>query len=480
MLKRIAALCLALLMVLGCVGCKAKETNNAQVKEDPIFTKYKDKITTYSNHEFEISAFWAPYDISVEGLQMYKDAGLNTLALINHSLDWDSDHQFYLGSNRTMTALKNAKKVGLDVIISYGDWIGGAIEGEGYYGETPFSKHDIYGDYKDIIVGINMCDEPKIGHMEIYSNDTLINDFKKVYPNAKYSLNLIPEYAGADAYEYDSYDAMWEMYCQNIASKFEKNRAASIDFYYFYRRDDGKRKTGLLKNFNTYANYAKKYNMSQTFIMQSSVSPVENNGLKEYEGNEFVTSLSEADMRLQVNMAIAFGADGLQYYCYSVPKVGDTQMYQNCILSRDNTPSDLYYYVQKVNSEAQAMADVILSYDWQEATAVGGQVLSRNIAEVTEMSQNELDTEYYVGAYPTGDLVISRFAGDKGEAFMLVNFTERDIDNTVELTMKNCKALALYGGNGFTGTPKVVELDNNGKCTLELAYGEGVFAVPLV
>lgn len=126
------------------------------------------------------------------------------------------------------------------------------------------------------------------------------------------------------------------------------------------------------------------------------------------------------------------------------------------------------------------MADVILSYDWQEATAVGGQVLSRNIAEVTEMSQNELDTEYYVGAYPTGDLVISRFAGDKGEAFMLVNFTERDIDNTVELTMKNCKALALYGGNGFTGTPKVVELDNNGKCTLELAYGEGVFAVPLV
>ena len=159
---------------------KPQSGNSNSQSNNPKNTRpnvdYTKLVPTYSNHEFEISAFWAPYDISVEGLQMYKDAGLNTLALINHSLDWDSDHQFYLGSNRTMTALKNAKKVGLDVIISYGDWIGGAIEGEGYYGETPFSKHDIYGDYKDIIVGINMCDEPKIGQMEIYSNDTLIND----------------------------------------------------------------------------------------------------------------------------------------------------------------------------------------------------------------------------------------------------------------------------------------------------------------
>ena len=176
MLKRIAALCLALLMVLGCVGCKAKETNNAQVKEDPIFTKYKDKITTYSNHEFETSGFWSPYDLGEESLKLYKDAGLNTILLGNGNIPWEKNKQYYLGSDATLEALKNAKKVGLKVIFCYGDWIGGAIEGEGYYGETPFSKHDIYGDYKDIIVGINMCDEPKIGQMEIYSNDTLIND----------------------------------------------------------------------------------------------------------------------------------------------------------------------------------------------------------------------------------------------------------------------------------------------------------------
>ena len=65
-------------------------------------------------------------------------------------------------------------------------------------------------------------------------------------------------------------------------------------------------------------------------------------------GAEFAESLTEADMRFQVNMALAFGADQLQYYCYTVPLYYD---YNYCVMTREDTPSDVYFglriYIKK-------------------------------------------------------------------------------------------------------------------------------------
>ncbi len=483
MFKRIFSTVLALSMVLCVTGCKSE--SNVEEGEKNI---QLSSPAEYENHEFEISAFWCPYDISVEGLQEYKDAGFNTLFTGNHSLSWTSDNQFYLGSNRTMTALENAKEVGLNVILNYNDWIALGIEGDDYYGDTPFSKHDVYGDYKDIIVGIHMGDEPSKKHIPGLANSTLIEDFKKVYPNAKYIVNLLPEYANVspDNYGFETYEEMWELYGDEILSQFETNRSSSIDFYFFYKDDEGKRQTGVMKNYDYYATFAKENNSSQTFIMQSACSTEVDNGFAKYQGNEFMTSLSEGDMRLQANMAMAFGADAMQYYCYSVPiltKEDGSQipMYANCILNPDNTPSEVYYHVQKVNAEAQALAPAILSYEWQEATAVAGLANVVQVGEYYNMAEGKfLDTKYYQNVQGTQNVVMSRFTSDKyGEAYMLVNFAEREFDNTVDLEMKNCTKLALYGGVGFDGTPEIVELDSEGKCQLNLAYGEGVFIVPL-
>ncbi len=458
MFKKIFILFLVFVMALGIIGCGEK-----------------NKLPEYESHEFELSAFWAPYDITEKGLQQYKDAGFNTLALINHSLPWSSENQYYLGSERTLTALKGAKSVGLNVILGTSEWIALGIEGEDYYGDTPFSKHDYYKDYKDIIVGVHMADEPKKSHFAGLSGDTLINDFKKVYPNARYEINLIPEYAGADPYEYETYEEMWDIYAEEILSKFETNRMASIDFYYFYARDNGKRKTGIMRNFDLFANFAKKYNTSQTFIMQSSVT------------NEFDSTLSEGDIRLQANMAMAFGADAMQYYCYSVPRSYDENgeisdyMYEYCIMTQDDKPSDVYNYVKKVNAEAQALAPAILSYNWQEATAVPGIANVMEVGEYYDMSDGKFEnTKHFCSVQGTQNVVMSRFASEEyGEAYMLVNFAERELDNVVDLQMKDCESLAIYGGADFDGTPEIILLDEEGKCQIDLAYGEGIFIVPL-
>lgn len=473
MIKRIVALALCIVMAIGLFGCDKAS-----------------KLPKYAEKQFEISGFWAPYEITEEAFKQYKDVGFTHLAMINHSLGGTSEEQFYLGSDRTMKSLEICKKVGLKAILNYNDWMVPRCEeeGEDFYGDTPFSKFDIYGDYKDIITGIHICDEPYLknwnneNHFELYGNKTLIDDFKKVYPDAKYIVNLIP-YTAYASRGFESYDEMMELYEKTFMDPFEKPMV-SVDVYPFHqdnKQDDGT----LLLNYQYIANSAKKYGVKPTFILQSSVGGADE-GRKEFE-----MELSESDLRWEVYNALAYGTDSLQYYCYSVPKSFDEDgnevfMYDNCILNRDDTPSDVYYSLQKIHKEIQSFASVILAYDWAQTVGVTG------VDDQTfRMSQIELDhttwepirlkdCEIYEDATSTHDMLISRFTSKEyGEAYLFHNWAERGDSNTITATFKNCKSVAIYGGVGFEGTPEIVELDENGKFELKLEYGEGVFVTPL-
>lgn len=461
MFKKILSLLMALVLSFGFVGCGNKSD-----------------LPEYENKQFDISGFWAPYEISEESFKLYKDVGFTELAMINHSLEKTSENQFYLGSERTMKALEICKKVGLNAILNYNDWIATwAEDDENYYGDTPFSRFDLYGDYKDIITGIHICDEPFVRHIDIYGNKTLIDDFKKVYPNAKYIVNLIP-FTAVTNRGFESYEQMMQIIEETFMEPFE-TPYVSVDVYPFHEGntlDDGT----LALNYRYIAESAKKYGIKPAYILQSSVG-----------GGEFEMDLSEADLRWEINNALAFGADTLQYYCYSVPKTlkddGTVEyMYDNCILKQDNTPSDIYYSLQKLHKEIQSFASVILSYDWDKTVGISGTEDQTFRLSALEYDDNfniiKLEgSENYVDASGTQDMLVSRFTSEKyGEAYMFLNWAERTNSNTVTAEFKDCGAVALYGGEGFDGTPEIIKLDENGKATFELAYGEGVFVIPLV
>lgn len=466
MLKKTLAICMALIMILGITGCKKG-----------------NEVPQYSDKQFEISGFWAPYDISEEGLKQYKDAGFTTLAMINHSLGNTSEEQFYLGSDRTIKALEVCKKVGLNAILNYNDWKAEQVEGEGYNGDTPFSKYDLYSEYKDIITGIHIADEPyKDRHFPLYGNPTLIEDFKKVYPNAKFIVNLIP-YTAYTSRGFESYDEMMQLYEKTFMEPFGDKSFVSVDVYPFHEgsiNDDGT----LLVNYRYIANSAKKYGIKPGYILQSSIGGADE-GKKEFE-----MQLSESDLRWEIYNALAFGADTLQYYCYSVPKSFDDDgnevfMYDECILKRDDTPSEIYYSLQKLHKEIQSFAGVILSYDWDTTVGVSGTEDSTFRVSSLELDDNfekiKLENcEKYVDATGTQDMIVSRFTSEEyGEAYMFLNWADRNDGNTVTATFKECNAVAIYGGAGYSGTPEIVELDENGQTIIELEYGEGVFVTPL-
>lgn len=465
MLKKIFCIVLVIFMTLGISACSETNNKTEDITESNVEVK---KIPDYPKQEFGLSGYWAPYELTEESLQLYKDVGFNTLLMINHSLDNTSEDQFYLGSERTMKALELCRKMDLKAILNYNDWKAEQVEGAGYNGETPFSTYDLYGEYKDIITGIHIVDEPKDFHIPIYGKESLIEDFKKVYPNADYIVNLIP-IGGAVPYGFESYDAMLELYDDIFMSKFE-TPYISVDLYPFHTVSTTA-KSVLVSNHHGIAKKAKETGARTTFIMQAAT------------GIEFEAELTEGDMRYQINTALAFGTDNLQYYCYSVPKGRD---YNYCILNADNTPSKLYYDVQKINRELQGFASAYLAYDWDQTIGVSGtEDQTFYIGEIEyddDFKQTKFEkAKYYVASQGTQDLIISRFESEQyGEAYMFTNFSElRDKTNTAQITFKDCKEVAIYGGAGFDGEPKIVNLNQNGSLTLDLTYGDGVFIVPI-
>ncbi len=463
MFKKFLSIFLVVFMMTVLMSCSSKNSSKM--------------LPEYSKKEFGLSGFWAPYDISEQGLQQYKDAGFNTLAMINHSLAKDSENQFYLGSKRTMKALENCKKVGLKVILNYNDWIATWSENDlKYYSETPFSQFDLYGDYKDIITGVHIVDEPQPKHINRFKNEILINDFKKVYPNTDYIVNLIPKTAGSHNYGYDTYEELVDDYAQSIMSQFE-TPYISLDFYPFNTiaiEPD----YHIISNYELIANTAKQYNAKKTMILQAATS------------GEFEENLSEGDMRWQVYTALAFGADNLQYYCYSMPKSFNedgtvTHRYDKCILKPDDTPSELYHYVKETNNEIQSFASVILAYDWDETIGTSG--TEEQTLRITDVEYDKdfnikkfKNAKHFSKVTGTQDVIVSRFESEQyGEGYMFVNFAARNNSNTITASFKDCSAVAIYGSKGFDGTPKVVPLDDNGNITIELNYGDGVFVTPL-
>ena len=192
-----------------------------------------------------------------------------------------------------------------------------------------------------------------------------------------------------------------------------------------------------------------------------------------------------------MNIALAFGADNMQFYCYEVPKFDTeetgtyTPIYDYCILNQDSTPSPIYYSLQKLIKEVNSFSNVILSYDWQQSLGINGydETTNRlsNMIYDDNLEFKKFDgAKHYVSAKSTHDLLVSRFDSEKyGEAYMFVNFADRGGNSTSEITLKDCKSVAIYGGEGFDGTPEIVEIGEDGILNLDLAYGEGVFVTVL-
>lgn len=450
--KRVLKRSLAAIFAV-CLAC-----SSAACKETP-------KLPEYADQDFVFFGFWSPYEFTEKAYTLYKESGLNTMMFINHSVSpRTKDNLHYLGSNATLKSLELCRKVGLNSILNYGDWYSERAEGK-TLGETPFSTYDLYEEYKDIIVGMHVADEPSLSGISTYGNDKLTADYKSVY-DAAYMVNLYPSYASIDAIGLEGYENYVRKYAEEIVMDFEENRLMAVDFYPFRNRSFH---PGWLTCYNDIAKVAKSIGAKKSYYIQTAA------------GNEFQDTLGVEEISMQLSVAMAFGAEWFGFYCYEMPRVYEgntyTAMYEYCMLNPDGTPSPLYYAVQSEIARISAFSDAYLSYDWVKTVAVQSAENNGINAAFRFFGESDFSGTSVGGVTSKGDVVVGCFDSSNGEAFMVVNYghPNEKQTSTVEMQFTSGKYVAVYGK---TAEPQIVKLEE-GKVELELTTGEGCFITVL-
>ncbi len=454
---------------------------------------------TYSPKEYEenqitLACWWAP-DPNEEAYRLYKAAGMNTLLQVNHSAKYlynennqlvrTTDNTYFLGSNLSLKSLELCRKVGLDAIISYGGWYGC----ENYPDDgKPFSARDVYGEYKDIIKGVHIADEPYKDKIEELGNETFINDFKETYPDLPFMCNLHPSLTMQNANYFGmgtgaTYEEYVNYYTEHLVEPFESNRYLSVDVYPFEQRGESDKylSSGWLYCYETVANTALAYGTTGLNYYIQTVWGGE-------DGLYNKRMMTTEDIRLHVYMSMAYGANSISYYCYSMPTYLDSDgewfgMYKYCMLDIDGNPTPLYYSVQEINAEITAFDDAFLSYAYKGTYPIFKNGDDRSRTDFAYLS-NRLDTatlKRVQTVEANEEVVFGVFEdGDGEQGYMLVNYsdTSANVTASVTLTLRDSGAVAVYGGDGFTGEPTVYQAQE-GKVDIQIPTGGGYFVVPL-
>lgn len=181
---------------------------------------------------------------------------------------------------------------------------------------------------------------------------------------------------------------------------------------------------------------------------------------------------TEADLRFQSYVSLAYGATGITYFTYQTPYWTNAYQSSTGLIDKDGNPTVTYTAAQKVNGELSKLDGIYLGFDWKAVIASG------SCANFTNCQNMKTSYGALKSVQSTQNAIVGCFENGKGvEGYMVVNFTDPQsaLENTVTLTFDGTVKKALVYIDGVE-TEVAVE---NGTLTLKLDAGEGVFVVPL-
>lgn len=474
-LQRKFALTLMVTLLLGTLsGCQGMANVNKtlpEFSEDDVIHR---------------AAWWCP-EPTEENYDIYADTGLNTLMLVNHNffsntenywgltldeqLEIMQEQCYYIGKpagfeGETMTdkSLALAKKKGLNVILAEGtdyfSWIGQDVNA---YKDFTID----YDEYKDIIVGLFSGDEPSAPEIKEQAKE--IKAAEKAFPDVPYFANLFPCYADAKmTLKTNSYSDYLKEYGTEFLAKASGPHMISVDFYPFIGANCEK----WLFNYELFTETALKYDADMHMFIQSCLSD---------DGSHRM--LNEEEIRVQVNTALAYGADAYSYFLYTPAGEG----YPEGLVDGDGKPASMYYHAQKANAQTASLENAYLHYDYintipitnDESDYGSGAFMYLPTLNTTGTYEESAILE---DATSTNRALVTILRDEDGnEAFYLTNYFDNDDpemteDCTITLSLKGMAKAALYG------TTKCLEgeISELSKGTFEytLKPGEGVLVVP--
>ena len=433
-----------------------------------------------SEYGIDISGWLIPKNISTADVDWITDAGINIMHAVAAG---DSETLFFPEYNDEAIAKLNFfrdKKIQIYVNTCSRD-------------AASFQKISSFGTHGGVI-GMSY-DEPT--KAEIDEIAKYVDYFNRNGNGKNMFVNLFPSFASSVKSDFgkwynttqQKYELYLQYYCDNVLSKLTSGEKwLSADRYLLTYDKNGKKclDNGWLADVQSVAKVAKNYGAKTNFFVQTMAYGATNgvaSGAQEGSRDRVPTY---NDIRLQQYALMAFGYDGISLFCYGSPAAGgEFSLSQTGIIDRNGNKTETYEAVKKANNELLSFDHVLKQFNWQGVfTCDAGKTLTGtsttsnasfktldriSLANVSSLSKVSASADTLCGYFKDS-------AGNDGIMVVNYNETTENLTDTVELTFDSSKynAAVCYVG----GVKKVFTGLTDGKLSLSLGAGEGIFVIP--
>lgn len=205
-----------------------------------------------------------------------------------------------------------------------------------------YAKHPAFA-------GVNVRDEPGTVSFEQFGEQHVT--FKKLAPDKYFYINLLPSYATPAQLLYgaatsaQSGTVTHTEYLDRFI-KTVKPRFLSYD-YYAINGAAGTVQNGYFKELSTFRKLGLQNNIPFWVFVQAC----------SYGGAS--RRPNRAEIMWQVNTSLAYGAKGIQYFCYFTPIESDD--FQGSFIDKNGRKTEIYTYGQEANRQIAAVDDVLMN-----------------------------------------------------------------------------------------------------------------------
>lgn len=309
--------------------------------------------------------------------------------------------------------------------------------------------------------GILLKDEP---NKEELSWLVKMQEIWKTYlPEKDAYVNLYPVHVDREQCKFKDGDDFWEDYVKVFLQS--KQKRLSYDLYPLTCDDDGNptQQVEFLYNLEQCAELAKEANVPLWVFIQAM----------SYSKNH--RHPDEAALRWQIMTSFAYGAKGLQYFCYFPPIIDDLLLAGDGFVTKEGKPSDVYYNAKKIHQEIFAIEKDYTRYHYVGVMPlVGTDAVGKNFTY--DLLKKPLQSHKRVKSVTgTQDTLVGVSEDGQGKtALFIVNYCDPYYHQAdeVRIQLNGVEKLTAYIG----GKKQTVESEND-VFVFKLQAGDGIFVM---
>jgi hypothetical protein len=281
---------------------------------------------------------------------------------------------------------------------------------------------ELYGGYP-ALAGLNLYDEPSRALFGIvgYAREVLQGLATRQLPY----VNIWPSYASLSALGTSGYEEYLRLYLSEV-----KPPLLCFDHY------------PLLSGTQITSNYFYNWAVIRRYSLQAGIPSWVFIQSAEFGGSGTGISYrrrpNEAEIRWQINVSLAYGAKGIQYFTYWTPTATS---FGGSLVSRDGELTPLYAYAKRANDRLKVIGKVLLPLTSESVVHANENLLPKGA--------KAFKADGYIKSVSGSSVILGRFRDPAGGTKRYLLVTNRSFANAAQTRLRLSDSVS-----------KVLELDS--------------------